>query len=55
MTESMYHRPTVGGNERDVFSRVSRKRGRRTNSRVKRAALQRERRAFRQQLRHEMA
>jgi hypothetical protein len=51
MTQSMHRRPTVGGTERDTFSRVSRKRGHRANVKVKRAALQRERRATRMELR----
>jgi hypothetical protein len=51
MTQSMHRRATVGGNERDVFSKASRVPGRRTNATVKRKALQRERRATRQELR----
>jgi hypothetical protein len=51
MTQSMHRRPTVGGTERDTFSPASRKRGHRANPKVKRAALQRDRRAARRELR----
>lgn len=51
MTQGMHRRPTVGGTERDVFSKASRVPGRRTNATVKRKALQRDRRATRMELR----
>lgn len=51
MTQSMHRRPTVGGTERDTFTRVSRRPGHRRNPAVKRAARRRERHVTRQEVR----
>lgn len=49
--QSMHRRPSVGGDERDTFTRVSRKPGHRRNPAVKRAARRRERHVTRQEMR----